>query len=182
MLVYRGHVDAAVTRLLERIADERDPRQALIEMGLNHEQQHQELILTDIKHVLWTNPLRPAYREGHVHTGVETATLSWIDIAEGVHEIGHAGDGFAYDNESPRHRVYLQPARLASRLVTSGEYLTFMRDGGYRRPELWMSAGWATVDEQGWRAPFYGRTRATAGPSSRWRAPNRSIPRGRCAM
>ncbi len=156
VLDYRDHVDAAVIRLLDRIGGDTDhPAHTLIELGLHHEQQHQELLLTDIKHVLWTNPLRPAYRETLPVGPGSVPPLDWITIAEGVHEVGHTGTGFAYDNESPRHKVYLQPARLASRLVTNAEYLAFIQDGGYRRAECWMSAGWATVQEHGWRAPLY---------------------------
>lgn len=156
VFAYRAHVDAAVLELLERIGgDDSHPALALIELGLQHEQQHQELLLTDIKHVLWTNPLRPAYRVAHHPEPTTAAALRWHDIAGGVHEIGHSGGGFAYDNESPRHKVYLQPARLASRLVTNAEFAEFIADGGYARPELWLSAGWATVEAEGWEAPLY---------------------------
>lgn len=156
VFAYRAHVDAAVLELLERISgDDSHPALALIELGLHHEQQHQELLLTDIKHVLWTNPLRPAYRVVHLPEPTTAAPINWHDIAEGVHEIGHSGGGFAYDNESPRHKVYLQPARLASRLVTNAEFAEFVADGGYERSELWLSAGWATAEAEGWQAPLY---------------------------
>ena len=156
VLAYRRHVDEAVTALLDRVADDAEhPAHALVVLGLHHEQQHQELLLTDIKHVLWTNPLRPAYRSASITPRGPVAPLHWHDIVEGVHEIGHDGEGFAYDNETPRHKVYLQPARIASRLVTNGEYREFIDDGGYTRPELWMSAGWAAVETERWQAPLY---------------------------
>jgi ergothioneine biosynthesis protein EgtB len=139
-----------------------------VEIGLNHEQQHQELMLTDIKHVLSVNPLRPAYREDtdrRARRGRRTQTLRQSHTAlrpshgsssaGGLHSIGHDGDGFAYDNEGPRHRVWLEPFALAARLVTNAEYTAFMEDGGYQRPELWLSLGWATVQEHGWTEPFY---------------------------
>ena len=123
-------------------------------MGLNHEQQHQELILTDIKHALWSMPLRPerANQPRAVH---RPPPLQWIDFEGGIREIGYAGSNFSFDNESPRHEVLLRPFQLASRLVTNAEYLEFMDDGGYRRPELWLSDGWDTVCSQGWNSPLY---------------------------
>ncbi len=152
---YRHHVDEHMRRWLE--SDIGSELSALVELGCNHEQQHQELILTDIKHALWTNPLRPSYREcGTVLPQQFTPpTLKWLDYDGGLHSIGHVGDSFAFDNESPRHQVFLRPFRLASRLVNVGEYLEFMRDGGYSRPELWLSEGWDTVNALAWRAPFY---------------------------
>jgi ergothioneine biosynthesis protein EgtB len=155
---YRRHVDEAMAALLSRAAEDEPAVAAVVEVGLNHEQQHQELMLTDIKHVFSVNPLRPAYRQD---TGLEAAAppraapLSWIEFPDGVYRIGHDGEGFAYDNEGPRHRVYLEPFSLAARPVTNGEYLEFMQDGGYGRAELWLSLGWATVQEQGWSEPFY---------------------------
>jgi ergothioneine biosynthesis protein EgtB len=148
---YRAHVDGTLVALLEQVAD---PVLELVELGLNHEQQHQELMLTDIKHALWSSPLRPEpLREPRV---VDSAPLlGWTEIEGGVHSIGYAGGGFAFDNESPRHEVLLQPFRIASRAVTNAEYLEFMRDGGYRRPELWLSDGWDAVSAQGWNAPLY---------------------------
>ncbi|MEO5826315.1 MAG: ergothioneine biosynthesis protein EgtB [Gemmatimonadales bacterium] len=160
VLEYRRHVDEAVLDLLESIGDDPiHPASALIELGTHHEQQHQELMLTDIKHVLWMNPLRPAYREAGALPSAKVTPLTWVDIPEGVHEIGYAGDGFAFDSESPRHRVYLQPARIASRLVTNAEYQAFVDDGGYSRAELWLSAGFATVQAEGWTAPLYWDTK-----------------------
>jgi ergothioneine biosynthesis protein EgtB len=127
-------------------------------LGLHHEQQHQELILTDLKHLFGQNPLRPAYRRGPSLPPVPVtaaATVAWHESPGGLREIGHAGEGFHFDNEGPRHRVLLTPHRLASRLVSAGDYLAFMEDGGYRRPELWLSDGWAAVRTHGWEAPLY---------------------------
>jgi len=148
---YREHVDAAMLRYLEVVNEN---TAALIEVGLNHEQQHQELILTDIKHALWSMPLRPEHVGGP--RDVKTAEpLQWIESEGGIYEIGYEGSGFSFDNESPRHQVLLSPFKLASRLATNAEYLEFMNDGGYRRPELWLSDGWDTVCAQGWKSPFY---------------------------
>jgi len=148
---YRSHVDGAMRRHLE-VPDERTA--ALIELGLNHEQQHQELILTDIKHALWSMPLRPERLSQP--RGVANATpLEWVEFAGGIYKVGHAGQGFAFDNEEPRHEVLLLPFRIASRPVTNDEYLSFMNDGGYRRPELWLSDGWDTVCAQRWNSPLY---------------------------
>jgi len=149
---YRAWVDAAMLRYLEGEADENSA--ALIELGLNHEQQHQELILTDLKHALWSMPLRP--QRVSRPRGVSNAPpLTWIGFDGGIHPIGHAGADFAFDNEGPRHDVLLQPFQLASRLVTNAEYLDFMRDDGYRKPELWLSDGWDVVCAQGWNSPLY---------------------------
>jgi ergothioneine biosynthesis protein EgtB len=151
---YRAHVDAGMERLL-REAGGGGEVEGLVTLGLHHEQQHQELLVTDIKHILGTNPLRPVYREAPADHSAPAVEQRWHDFDGGVREIGHAGPEFAFDNESPRHPVYLQPFRLASRLVTSGEYLEFMEDGGYRRPEHWLSDGWRTVRAREWRAPLY---------------------------
>ena len=131
---------------------------ALVELGLNHEQQHQELILTDLKHHFSRNPLAPAWRshgadQALTQHGGRTAEALAFD--GGLVEIGHAGDGFHYDNEGPRHRVWLEPFKLASRNVSNGEYLAFIRDGGYQRPELWLSDGWDKVCDEQWQAPLY---------------------------
>jgi ergothioneine biosynthesis protein EgtB len=150
---YRAHVDDCMARWLERAAD--PELLGIVELGLQHEQQHQELILTDVKHLLACNPLRPAYREAPLARGASTAELRWHAWPEGVFEVGHAGRGFAFDNESPRHRVFAAAFELASRAVTCGEYLEFMADGGYARHELWLSDGWRAVRERGWRAPLY---------------------------
>jgi ergothioneine biosynthesis protein EgtB len=157
VMAYRSHVDRAMLDLLGSVDEERFAQvEPLVTLGLHHEQQHQELMLTDLKHVFSVNPLRPVYRARPNPARVpEAPPLAWLAFDAGVHEIGFADDGFAYDNESPRHRVYLEPFELASRLVTNGEYLDFMDDGGYRRPELWLSLGWAAVQEKGWSEPFY---------------------------
>ena len=127
----------------------------LVELGLHHEQQHQELLLMDIKHVLSCNPLAPAYLSLPPSPAGSATALAWLEHPGGEVAIGHSGEGFGFDNEFPRHTVYLQPFSLASRTVTCGEWLAFIDDGGYRRPELWLSEGWATVQEQGWEAPLY---------------------------
>ena len=151
---YRQRINDGVGELLSR---QDDPELvALVELGVQHEQQHQELLLTDIKHALWCNPLQPAYDATlDASTGARTAPLRFIERSEGVVEIGHRGEGFAFDNETPRHRTYLQPHAMASRLVTNGEYLAFVREGGYREPGLWLSDGWAIVQHEGWQRPLY---------------------------
>jgi ergothioneine biosynthesis protein EgtB len=155
---YRVHVDAHMIALLERLdASPCAQLEAVVELGIHHEQQHQELLLTDIKHVFSVNPLRPAYAapgdppaQGHV-----ADTPGWRRHPEALAWIGHAGEGFAFDNEGPQHRVFVEAFQLATRLVTAGEYLNFIEDGGYARPNLWLSEGWATAQAQGWRAPLY---------------------------
>jgi ergothioneine biosynthesis protein EgtB len=127
----------------------------LLTLGLHHEQQHQELLLTDIKHVFSVNPLLPAYLERTITRGGSVPPQKWIAFGEGVYEIGHSGQEFCFDNEEPRHREFLEAFTLSSRLVTNGEYLEFMHDGGYERPEFWLSAGWSTVQQHNWQAPFY---------------------------
>ena len=152
---YREHVDAAMLQLLTQITH---PEWTHIEsrsiIGLNHEQQHQELLLTDIKHIFASNPLRPVYRELPQAVG-SAMDLQWIDQAGGLIEIGADGNTFAYDNERPRHQVFLQPFKLASRPVTNAEYLDFINDGGYTRPELWLSEGWKAIKECHFNAPLY---------------------------
>ena len=155
----RGITDVHILRMEQLYPIPEDALRAdidpLVEIGLHHEQQHQELLLTDIKHVLSVNPLRPAYDETLPQPRRERPPLNWIHFEEGLREVGHTGDDFAYDNERPRHRVFLEEFLLATRTVTCGEYLAFMDDGGYQRPELWLSAGWATVQENEWTEPFY---------------------------
>jgi ergothioneine biosynthesis protein EgtB len=153
ILQYRHHVEDGMARLF----DEGMPAEASerLVLGMNHEQQHTELLLTDIKHAFWTNPLHPAYSEVPLAASTEAARMEWVDFAGGVCEVGHGGEGFAFDNETPRHKQYLERFQLASRPVTCGEYLDFMNCGGYARPELWLSEGWETVQAQGWRAPLY---------------------------
>ena len=151
---YRLHVDAGVRKLLAapRASEVLD----LLELGLNHEQQHQELVLTDVKHMLSCNPLRPAYaRLGATRGAADAPPLEWIEFAAGVVEIGHDGLGFAFDNETPRHRQYLDPFALGSRLVTNAEYAEFMADDGYRRPELWLAEGWDWLNANRIEAPLY---------------------------
>jgi ergothioneine biosynthesis protein EgtB len=156
VLRYRRHVTAHMNDLLAAATDEMWPEiAALVRLGIAHEEQHQELILMDIKHVLSVNPLRPAYQPLAPARRFEAAATAWRDFAGGLLEIGHAGPGFSFDNEGPRHKVWLEPFRLASRAVTSGEYMEFIEDGGYRRPELWLSDGWAAVSSRGWFAPLY---------------------------
>ena len=153
---YRRYVDEHVLDLLEKI-DERQLAELapIMILGLNHEQQHQELMVTDIKHVLSCNPLSPTYR-ARTPTGASNITpLEWVSFPEGLYWIGHEGSGFAFDNEGPRHRQFVQSFQLASRLVTNGEYLEFIEDGGYDNPLLWLSEGWATVRAEEWRAPLY---------------------------
>ncbi len=151
---YRKRVDAAVIELLSR-----DPSPELVELtelGLHHEQQHQELLLTDIKHALWCNPLKPAYRQASAAPASSAAVpLRFIAGQEGIINIGHRGEGFAFDSETPRHRTLLQPHALANRLVTNAEYLAFVREGGYREPGLWLSDGWSTVQREAWQRPMY---------------------------
>jgi ergothioneine biosynthesis protein EgtB len=154
VLAYRAHVTAAMERLLATGGERLAP---LVELGLAHEQQHQELILMDAKHLLAKNPLLPAYRELEAPAKVPVAACRWIELAGGLRQIGHAGADFAFDNEGPRHKVWLEPFRLASRLVTCGEYLDFIESGGYRQPAHWLSDGWAAAQAQGWEAPLYWR-------------------------
>ena len=157
ILRYRAHVDEHMLTLLQRAGDDVWPAlQQRLEIGLNHEQQHQELLLTDIKLNFSANPLRPAYRDDLPETPPAAAPpLHWIALPGGIHEIGHQGSGFAYDNEKPRHRVYLNAFRLASRPVTNGEFLAFMQDGGYDNPAFWLSDGWATSRRLHWSSPLY---------------------------
>jgi ergothioneine biosynthesis protein EgtB len=156
VFAYRAWVDRGMARLLTRMdAEPASALAPLVELGLNHEQQHQELILTDIKYNLAVNPLHPAYHAVDLPRGTATTSLDWCELRGGLVPIGYDGAGFAFDNEGPRHTVYLRPFRLASRLTTNGEYLTFMDAGGYRTPESWLSEGWRVVQERGWQAPLY---------------------------
>jgi ergothioneine biosynthesis protein EgtB len=151
---YRRHVDHAMLCLIEQL---NDPATAsLVELGLNHEQQHQELLLMDIKHVLSRNPLQPAYRQALAAVAdVPQRELGWVAHEGGVVNIGHDDPTFSFDNETPRHRAVLEPFAMADRLVTNAEWLAFVDDGGYQRPELWLSDGWSTVVGEGWAAPSY---------------------------
>ena len=155
VLGYRRHVDRHLISTLNSRAAGVEVAE-LVELGLNHEQQHQELILTDVKHLLSHNPLRPAYQHREAAARVEPPTLlRWRRYEGGVQWIGHEGGSFAFDNEQPRHRVFIEPFEIASRPVTNGEYLAFIEDGGYERPEFWLSDGWYAVNDQKWRAPLY---------------------------
>ena len=159
VLAWRAQVDARMVRLLAGPGD--DQLAPLVELGLQHEQQHQELLLTDIKHLLSCNPLAPAYRAAPAAAPVRALPpLAWKRFEGGLVEIGHAGGGFAFDNESPRHKVWLEPFELASRLVTQGEFAAFIADGGYRDPRWWLSAGWDWVQSGACEAPLYWRRRA----------------------
>ncbi len=157
VLQYRAHVDAALGTLIEQGMPERDQALAgLIDLGINHEQQHQELILTDILALFAANPLRPAYKPAQpTATGGETRSARWLAFPGGIHGVGHRGGSFCYDNECPRHEVLLRDYRLADRLVTNGEWMQFMADGGYATPAHWLADGWAAVNANGWTAPGY---------------------------
>ena len=149
---YRRHVSQAMVEFLDREPVECAP---VVELGLHHEQQHQELILMDAKHMLSANPLRPAYDPGPASSLGRASALEWLRQPGGLVEIGHDGADFAFDNEGPRHKVWLEPFAIASRPVSNAEYLRFMDDGGYRRPEFWLSAGWDCVNTRGWNGPLY---------------------------
>ncbi|WP_077036663.1 ergothioneine biosynthesis protein EgtB [Pelomonas sp. KK5] len=169
VLAYRRHVDAAMQDLLGSAEARQDLTLAsMVELGLQHEQQHQELLLTDILHAFSCNPLLPAYRTEAPRPGVEKP-LRWLAHGGGEAQVGHAGAGFAFDNEGPRHTVLLQPFEIAERLVSCGDFADFIADGGYRRPGLWLSDGWALAQAQGWQHPAYwlapGDPRA---PSEQW--------------
>lgn len=152
---YRAHVDRAMLALLEGVDEAQMAELApAVTLGINHEQQHQELLLTDIKYNLSINPLRPAYHAVELPRR-PSAALGWHDVEGGIVEIGHGGGAFAFDNESPRHQALLQPHRMASRPATCGEYAAFVEDGGYARPDLWLSSGWSTVEAERWEAPLY---------------------------
>ena len=162
VMAYRAHVDRHVLELLAHGDGEGEPLTPVIELGLHHEQQHQELVLTDAKHLLGANPLRPAYRAAASAPRADAVPLHWQGYAGGVCEIGHDGRGFAFDNEGPRYAVALAPFALATRLVTNREFLAFVADGGYEQPALWLSDGWAVVQSRGWRAPLYWEMRDEA--------------------
>ena len=154
VLDYRHHVEMGMEMLLERGLPEEAERRLVL--GLHHEQQHQELLAYDIKHAFWTNPLHPVYAAAGpaLDEGI-AGELEWVSYAGGLCEAGSTGTGFAFDNEMPRHQVYLEPFALGSRPVTCAEYLEFMEDGGYERPELWLSEGWDAVAGRGWKSPLY---------------------------
>ena len=159
-MAYREHVDAHMRELLNARGNEPSIA-SLTRLGLNHEQQHQELMLTDLKHLFWCNPLRPAYRTRSTQAPTPTPTaMRFYTFDGGIQSIGAQIDtqgepGFVFDNELPRHRVLVEPYALANRLVTNGEYMEFIRDGGYKRAEFWLSDGWTTVEQQQWAHPLY---------------------------
>jgi ergothioneine biosynthesis protein EgtB len=153
---YRASVDSHIDDLLsnsdESLLDELEP---IFVLGFHHEQQHQELLITDIKHVFAQNPLYPVFRAAEKRTATECRPYGFIDFEETVTAIGHEGDGFAYDNEGPRHQALVPAFSLATRPVTNGEFIAFIEDNSYSRPEFWLSLGWMTVNEQRWNAPLY---------------------------
>jgi ergothioneine biosynthesis protein EgtB len=153
---FRAHVDAAMLALLARPPS---GAAALVELGLHHEQQHQELLLTDMLHAFAQNPLLPPVLPGWVEPAAVAGQTQWVECAGGMVQIGHSGGGFCFDNEAPLHCVYLPPYSLASRLVRNGEWRDFIVDGGYRTPSLWMSDGWGCAQAGGWSAPLHWHTR-----------------------
>lgn len=156
VLAYRAHVDEALERLPGQGGFDDPALRALVELGIHHEQQHQELLLTDILALFAANPLRPAYAMLSAPVAAaRAAPMTWSEFDGGVVQVGHHGDGFCFDNETPRHEALLQPFRLANRLVTLEEWLAFIADGGYSRAEFWLSDGWARVKQEGWTAPLY---------------------------
>jgi ergothioneine biosynthesis protein EgtB len=154
VLRFRDQIEKEVLDLIEAGALDAETR-ALVELGVQHEQQHQELILTDLKHMLSCNPLRPAYQKTWPLTPILGREVRWLPFAGGAQEIGDAGEGFSFDNERPRHTVWIHDFEIASHPATHGDFLAFIDDGGYRRPELWLSAGWDAVVTRGWQAPLY---------------------------
>lgn len=156
VLAYRAHVDGALEECFASGTPNAEEIARLLEIGINHEQQHQELLLTDILALFAASPLRPAYRARRPRAAAALDdTLGWVEFDGGLCQVGHDGDGFAWDNEAPRHTTYLHPFRLADRLVTNGEWMAFIADGGYRTASLWLADGWAAVNREGWTAPNY---------------------------
>ena len=153
---YRSHVDDHLVKLIDRCAPaHRASLAQRLTLGMNHEQQHQELLLMDIKRNFYANPLYPTYSARAREAATDLVPARWLDLPGGIREIGHGADAFAFDNERPRHKVFVDAYRLSSRPVTNGEYLEFVQDRGYARPELWLSDGWSAVQERGWKAPLY---------------------------
>jgi ergothioneine biosynthesis protein EgtB len=153
---YRDVVDDRMLNLLTSVdGGTLDKLAPFVELGFHHEQQHQELLLMDIKHVLSVNPLRPAYLAHAAPAATDPGPTMWLGVEGGLIETGHDGDGFHFDNDEPRHRTYLEPYRIADRLVTNAEWMAFMADGGYERADLWLSEGWGRVNAEHWRAPLY---------------------------
>jgi ergothioneine biosynthesis protein EgtB len=158
---YRSSVNSHVAELIATADDEGLAElEPIITLGIHHEQQHQELLITDIKHVFAQNPLYPVFRKNNAEpSGAKVPPITFIDFDEQLIEVGHNGSGFSYDNEGPRHRALIPAFSIASRPVTNGEYLQFLDAGGYRRPEFWLSLGWTTLNEQRWQAPLYWQER-----------------------
>jgi ergothioneine biosynthesis protein EgtB len=155
ILEYRAHVNEAMAEFLEQVNPEVSSQMLpVLEIGLNHEQQHQELMLTDVKHMLSQNPLNPVFREAEF-PGSAQVPIEWLPFPEGIRHIGHRGAGFSYDNEGPAHRVFLEPFELSNRMVTNAEYLEFVEAGGYRNPLLWLVQGWGALESEGWTKPMY---------------------------
>ena len=155
VMQYRRHVDEHMNALLEQHWLISHDVEKSIELGLNHEQQHQELILTDIKHLFSFNPLHPVYQTCRAGISATAVPIEWLNLSGGLVTLGHRGDGFAFDNEGPAHKVFLAPYKLASRTVTNAEYLTFIEAGGYERAEFWLSDGWNKLRAESWRHPLY---------------------------
>ncbi len=153
---YRKFVDNNIIEFIKN-CDEKFYKEyaPIIEIGLNHEQQHQELLLTDIKHVLSFNPLNPVYSEKNIENRDDVPQMNWKEFVGGILEIGNDGNSFHYDNETPRHKEFINPFKFANRLVTNGEYIEFIEDGGYKDASLWLSDGWTTVEGENWKAPLY---------------------------
>jgi ergothioneine biosynthesis protein EgtB len=151
---YRRHIDDRMAKILPGMLPD-DELIPIVELGLNHEQQHLELLLTDIKHAFAQNPLKPAYRELPRARDAAVASMDWGPFVEGVYEIGDAGAGFSFDNERPRHRVFLEAFEIGARPVSCGEYLLFIEEGGYSRPEFWLADGWRVCRQEDWQAPLY---------------------------
>lgn len=153
---FRAAIDGAMLEFLQDCDDQAYGQiQPLVELGLQHEQQHQELLVTDLKWILLQNPLRPIYQEGELPQPLEPAQPKWLSIDDGLYEIGFQGEGFAFDNERERHKVYLRPFRIRNTTITNGEYLEFMQDGGYEEFRHWLGEGWELVQQQGWNSPMY---------------------------
>ncbi len=155
VLDYRSHVDAALLQMLQTHSFDEDASQ-VITLGLNHEQQHQELLLTDIKHVFWCNPLKPAASRSLLKAPMtELSSYKFTRGDSGIHALGATGAGFCFDNETPHHEALLHDHQIGNRLITNGEFREFIRDGGYQQCELWLSDGWAVVNERAWQHPLY---------------------------
>jgi ergothioneine biosynthesis protein EgtB len=160
---YRAHVDAAVGRMIRELPDAAWPDVArVLEIGLHHEQQHQELLLTDILHAFAQNPTHPAYDPGWTPPRTAETSGAYVELPPGIHAVGHDGHGYSFDNEHPCHDVLIQPVRLSRELVSNAAWLDFMAAGGYRNPALWLSEGWAKAEAEGWDAPGYWQKRDDA--------------------